>query len=121
MEPEKKKFTTIDEYLASFPKEVQAKLNEIRKIAREIAPEANEVISYQIGAFKVNKTSFVHYAGFAKHISLFPAFPDTHELMQELKPYLHGKATIRFDLTKPLPLPLIKKFIKARFAGLPQK
>ncbi len=108
-----KKFSTIDEYHASFPEDVQGKLDELRKTIKQVVPEAQEVISYNIPAFKLNKV-VVYYAAFKKHISLFPA-PTGVEWKKDFEPFhTSGKGTIQFRLDKPLPFDLIKKIVEYR-------
>lgn len=109
----REKFSTVDEYHASFPDNVRERLDVIRKLVHDIAPELKEMISYNIPAFKRNKM-VVYYAGFINHISIFPA-PKGKEWEEDFKPYYtSGKGTIQFPHDKRLPLTLIKKIIKYR-------
>jgi len=104
------KFSTTDEYLTSQPENVRVLLEKIRQIIRTLTPEAREVISYQMPAFRLN-TVFIFYAGFKNHYSLFvPGI--TGEFKEELAGYKTSKATINIPFDKPLPAALLKKIIK---------
>jgi uncharacterized protein YdhG (YjbR/CyaY superfamily) len=105
------KFATIDDYIASFPEDVQSVLQQVRRTIREAAPEAEETISYQIPAFKLNGKSFVHFAGWKRHISLYP-IPDGNDAFQQrIAPYRAGKGTLRFPLQKPIPFDVIASVV----------
>jgi uncharacterized protein YdhG (YjbR/CyaY superfamily) len=107
--------TTVEDYLAALPDGSRAALERLRKTIKAAAPEATETISYQMPAFKDHGRILVYYAAFKDHYSLFPASTAVLEALgEELKPYLSGKATIRFDLDKPLPAALVKEIVKAR-------
>lgn len=86
----------------------------MREAIRSVLPkEASETISYNIPAFKLKKI-IVWYAAFANHTSLFPTNAVLEQFKDELKGFTTSKGTIQFPLEKPLPLPLIKKLVKAR-------
>ena len=109
----REKFSTIDEYHASFSKEVRERLDVMRKTIREVAPQLKEVISYNIPAFRMNKM-VVYYAAFKDHISIYPV-PKGKEWEEDFKPYYtSGKGTIQFPHNKRLPLTLIRKIVKYR-------
>lgn len=107
-------FNTIEEYFASFPKEVQNKLSQIRKVLREAVPEAEEVISYNMPAIKFKKV-LVYYAANKKHIGYYPTASGVEAFKEELTPYNPSKGTIRFSLEEPLPFDLIKVIAEFRF------
>lgn len=105
----------IDEYIAAFPTDIQAVLQEIRKIIRQAAPEAQECISYAIPTFSQNG-HLVHFAAFKNHIGFY-ATPTGHEAFaKELSNYKQGKGSVQFPLNKPMPLDLIAKIVKFRVA-----
>lgn len=108
-------FTTVDDYIASFPEDVQAVLAKVRGAIRKGAPGADEVISYQIGAFKLHGAVF-HYAGWKQHYSLYPTSASLLATFgDELSAYDVGdKGTIRFPLDKPVPVRLITAMTKHR-------
>jgi uncharacterized protein YdhG (YjbR/CyaY superfamily) len=106
-------YKDIDEYIATCPKEVQRRLQELRRTIREAAPDAEEAISYQMPTFKLHG-NLVHFAAFKNHISLFPAGANLGSLEKQLAPYRTGKGTLQFPLDKPLPLALVKRIVKQR-------
>ncbi len=108
-----KKFKTIGEYFKAVPKEAKSSIKKIREIVKEEASEAQEVLSYQMPAFKLNKKILIYYAAWKEHIAIYP-FPSTIDKLKELKPYKTSKGTIKFYLDKPLPVGLIRKLIKYR-------
>lgn len=105
-------FTSVDQYIASFPKETQVVLKKIRATIRQVIPKAEQAISYQIPAFKLNGKFVIYFAGFAQHVSMYPIYADTKSLKKEIAPYVSGKATVKFSLEKPIPYGLIKKIVK---------
>jgi uncharacterized protein YdhG (YjbR/CyaY superfamily) len=107
--------TSVEDYLAALPEEARAALGELRKTIKAAAPEATEMISYQMPAFKDHGQFLVSYAAFKDHCSLFPASKAVMEALgEELKPYFTGKGTIRFHADKPLPAALVKKLVRVR-------
>lgn len=105
----------IDEYIADFPEETRALLEEMRATIAEAAPLAEETISYQMPAFKYNGI-LVYFAGYKKHIGLYPAGAVLVDLEEELKPYRTSKGTLQFPLNKPLPTDLITRIVLHRVA-----
>lgn len=106
----RKAYKTIDEYIESFPPETQVILEKIRQLIRKRAPKAEEVISYGIPAFKLNGKYLIYFAGYKTHIGIYPI----RKSNKELEPYLSGKATARFPLTKPFPFDLVEKIVLAK-------
>jgi uncharacterized protein YdhG (YjbR/CyaY superfamily) len=101
------RFTTIDEYIASFPPDVRQVLDAVRATIRAAAPGLDEGISYGIPTFKLGGRYVVYFAGWKDHISVYP-IPDADEaLARELAPYVTGKGTLRFPLDRPTPHELI--------------
>lgn len=112
MSAEKIKFTSVDLYIKTFPKEVQSSLQEIRKTIKDTAPDAEEVISYQMPAFKLKSKRILYLAAWKKHISLYPITADMIENVSELSDYYtSGKGTIHFGLDKPMPVSLVRKIV----------
>jgi uncharacterized protein YdhG (YjbR/CyaY superfamily) len=101
---------TIDQYIASFPPNVQGMLEKIRATIQKAAPDAQEAISYQIPAFKLCG-NLIFFAAFKKHIGVYPRVA---ALEKELSKYKGGKGTVQFPLDKPIPLSLIARLTKAR-------
>ena len=109
----RKVFKTIDEYIATFPKNVQVVLEELRQAVRDSAPEAEEVISYQMPAFKL-KGILVWFGAFKNHVGFFPTVSAVETFKEELSDYEVTKGTVRFPLNKPIPFDLVKKMVKFR-------
>jgi len=109
------KYETVDEYVASFPVEVQVKLQAMRATVRAAAPEAVELISYGMPTYKVRGRALVHFAGWTSYLSLYPTPAEGVDgaLERELKPYRATKATARFPLDRELPLPLVARIVEA--------
>ena len=105
----------IDAYIAGFPPEVQAILQQIRAIVREEAPEARETISYQMPTFVLRK-NLVHFAAFKNHIGFYPTPSGTEAFQAELAAYQGGKGSIRFPLDQPIPYELIRRIVRFRVA-----
>ena len=107
------KASSIDEYIKSFPKEIQDILQQIRITIRKAAPNAEEAISQAIPTFKLNG-NLVHFAAFKNHIGFYPAPKSNVAFKKELSVYKGGKGTVQFPLDKPMPLNLITKIVKFR-------
>lgn len=108
-------FESVDEYISIFPVDVQEILENIRKLIKETAPEATETISYQIPTFKTNGHFLIYYAAFKNHVSVYPITTGMkRELKEEIEPFVKGKGTLQFPLSKPIPYDLIKKIVLIR-------
>jgi uncharacterized protein YdhG (YjbR/CyaY superfamily) len=112
----KTNFQSIDEYIAACPPESQAYLREIRKLIRRLAPDAKERISYQIAAFERNGRNLIYFAGWKKHVSLYPIPAGSEAFERQIANHVDGKGTLKFPLDEPLPLKLIEKIVKLRVA-----
>ena len=110
----------IDDYIAQFPRDVQEKLNSIRKMILRIVPEAEETISYQMPTYKLNGNLF-HYAAYEKHIGFYPTPSAVEQFENDLEGYKHAKGSIQFPLDKPLPADLIERIIRFRVAENKQR
>jgi len=110
---EKKKFKTVDEYIKTFPNQKQTLLQEIRKAIQEVAPEAEEGISYQIPTYKQNGV-LLSFAAFDKHIGLYPTPSGIEQFKTELAHYKSAKGSVRLPLNEPIPIELIKKITAFR-------
>ena len=105
---------TVDAYFAAVPEPARSAITEIRAAIRSVVPpEATEIISYKIPAFK-HKKVLVWYAAFANHCSLFPTAAVIDTFKDELKDFSTSKGTIHFPLDKPMPVELIKKMVQER-------
>ncbi len=112
----KKGFTSVDEYIATFPAGTQKILEDIRALIKSIVPDAREKISYQIAAFELNGKNLIHFAGWKNHVSLYPLPSGTDAFNKAVSRYAGGKGTTKFALDKPLPLKLIQQIVKYRVA-----
>ena len=111
----KAKITTIDEYLAALTEDKRAALEKLRKTIRATAPKAEECISYQLAAFRLNGRPLVAFGASANHCAFYVMSGSTLEAHKdELKGYDTSKGTIRFQPDEPLPAALVRKLVKAR-------
>ncbi len=115
MENNKPGFVSMDEYIATFPAEIQARLQEMRAAIHAAAPEADEKISYQMPTFFL-KGNLAHFAAFKNHIGFYPAPQGIDEFKQELSMYKGAKGSVQFPLDQPLPLDLVSRIVKFRVA-----
>ncbi len=111
-----RKPTTIDEYIEECPEPARRGLRQIRSLIRRIVPEAEEKISYDMPAFALGG-NLVWFAGYARHIALYPSVRAGGALGRALARYESGKGTLRFPLDEPLPLRLIEQVVRIRVAG----
>jgi uncharacterized protein YdhG (YjbR/CyaY superfamily) len=105
---------SIDEYIAGFPPETQAVLEEMRAIIKRLAPEAVETISYAIPTFDLDGRHLIHFAGFAKHIGLYPTPVAMKEFEGAFTQYKTGKGSVQFPLGEALPVELIERIVRFR-------
>lgn len=105
---------TVDEYIADFPSEVQERLEQIREIIFEVAPDAVEQISYRIPAYKTAGKILIYFAAFREHIGMYPALQGIPQLEKDVAKYGAGKGTLRFPHDKPLPAAVVKRLVKYR-------
>lgn len=108
-------FKSVDDYIATHPEDVQAILQRVRRAIRKAVPAAEEVISYQIPAYKLRGGAVLYFAGWKAHYSLYPAtgrLPTAFKA--ELPPFTLSKGTIRFPLSRPVPVKLIERLAKFR-------
>ena len=103
--------TTIDEYIAGFPAEVQPLLEKVRAAIRKAAPDAEEAIKYQIPTFVLNG-NLIHFGGYKNHIGLYPGSRPVEVFTDELSTYEVSNGTVRFPLDKPIPYGLIGRITR---------
>ena len=115
MDSNKAGFGSIDEYIASFPPDIQARLEAMRATIRAAAPDAEEKISYQMPTFFL-KGNLVHFAAFKQHIGFYPAPRGIEEFKEELAIYKGAKGSVQFPLDQPLPLDLVARIVRFRVA-----
>lgn len=103
----------VEEYIAGYPKAVQAALKKVRKDINTILPGMEEVISYQIPTFKYKGRAFIAYAAFEDHCSIYTISKSAIEkFSKELEPYHTSGVTLHFTPGKGFPVTLLKKIIK---------
>lgn len=111
---DRQKFASVDEYLSSFDGETRKRLDTVRELVKELAPESTERISYNIPAAFIGKTTVIYYSGYPHHVSIYPGRIATEALDDRLKPYFSGKSTLKFPNDTKLPIDSIKDYIAAR-------
>jgi uncharacterized protein YdhG (YjbR/CyaY superfamily) len=110
-----KAFSDVDAYLADQSSDVRVVLEKIRRAVKATAPAATEKISYGIPTFDLDRHRLVYYAAFRNHCSFFPASTAVmREFANELADFEVSKGTIRFTVDHPIPIPLVKRIVKAR-------
>jgi uncharacterized protein YdhG (YjbR/CyaY superfamily) len=104
---------TIDEYIATFPRDVQDILKQVRATIKKVAPDAEKTIKYRIPTFVLNG-NLVHFAALQNHIGFYPTPSGIEEFKHELAEYKFAKGSVQFPIDKPMPLSLIEKIVKFR-------
>ena len=112
----KTNFTSIDEYIESCPEQSRERLQQIRAVVKKLAPKATERISYRIAAFELNGKNIIHFAGWKKHISLYPVPAGDEAFEKAISKYVNGKGTVKFPLDEKMPMKLVNKIIKLHLA-----
>ena len=108
-----RQFKTIDEYINAFPEDIQRILKEFMQTIKEVAPDAEERINYQIPTFTWNG-NLVHFAAFENHIGFYPTPSGMEAFKEELSGYKGAKGSVQFPVDEPLPLPLIRRIVEYR-------
>jgi uncharacterized protein YdhG (YjbR/CyaY superfamily) len=108
-----KKYASVEEYIAAMPAEARTKLQSLRKAIHQAAPEAEEVISNNMPAFKWNGM-LVWYGAHTQHIGLYPKASAMAAFKDDLAAYKTSKGAIQFPIDKPIPAALVKKIVKFR-------
>jgi uncharacterized protein YdhG (YjbR/CyaY superfamily) len=114
-------FKTVDEYISTFPKELQLILEKVRATIRNKAPEAIESISYGMPAYKTNGKPLVYFAGYKNHIGFYATPTGQTEFANELSNYKQGKGSVQFPIDKPIPYYLIELIVIFRVKENEQK
>lgn len=110
-------YKSIDEYTKTFPSDVQERLELMRKTIKEVAPDAEEVISYNMPAFKVNGKVIVYFSGYKNHIGFYPFPSGVEEFERITSEYKKsGKGSIQFPHSTPIPVDLVRQIVKFRIA-----
>ncbi len=115
MDNKKSSINSIDDYIATFPKDIQKILKELQSTIKAAAPDAEEKISYQMPTFFLNG-NLVHFAAFKKHIGFYPTPSGIEAFQKELSVYDGAKGSVQFPIDEPMPLKLISRIVKFRAA-----
>jgi uncharacterized protein YdhG (YjbR/CyaY superfamily) len=107
------KFQTVDEYVSALPQPARDAVATLRQAIRQAAPQADEIISYNMPAFRWNGI-LVWYAAFKNHVGFYPRVSAIAAFKTELAPYKTSKGAIRFPISEPIPISLVKKIVKFR-------
>lgn len=113
MESKKAGFTSIDEYIATFPEEIQTILKKMHATIKVAAPDAEEKISYQMPTFSL-RGNLVHFAAFKKHIGFYPTPSGIEKFKNELSAYKSSKGAVQFPIDQPIPYELVRKIVTFR-------
>jgi len=113
MSKPKKAVVTIDEYISTFPKEIQIVLEELRQVIRESAPEAEEAIRYQMPTFRING-NLVHFAAHKNHIGFYPTPSAIERFKGKLSAFVTSKGAVHFPLSELIPFDLVKEMVEFR-------
>jgi uncharacterized protein YdhG (YjbR/CyaY superfamily) len=105
--------SSIDEYIAGFPPDVQQILEQIRSVIRAIAPDAEETIKYRMPTFVLHE-NMVHFAAFTNHVGFYPTPSGIAKFKDELSAYNCARGSVQFPIGEPIPLNLIKKIVSFR-------
>lgn len=114
--PNRSSAESVDEYIAEFPPDTQRVLEELRALIRATAPDATETMSYAIPTFDLNGRHLVHFAGYDRHVGLYPGPRAIAAFKGELGAYKNAKGSVQFPLGKPLPSDLIARMVEFRLA-----
>ena len=109
---------SVDAYLAALPDDRRAWMQTLRETIRAAAPEATEVITYNMPGFKTHGAYLVSYDAFKRHYSLFAGAAVVEAFREELRPYLRARSTIGFPIDTPVPIDLVTRIIKFRIAAI---
>ena len=111
---DKKPSTTIDEYISTFPVDVQAILEKVRQTIRKAAPEAVETMSYGMPTFDLNGKHLVFFSGWKQHLSLYPLPAGDEAFQQKIVQFKRAKSTLQFPLAHPIPYDLVVEIVTLR-------
>lgn len=104
----------IETYIKQFPDNVQEILQNLRKLVKNNAPQAEELFSYGMPAYKTNKKPLVYFAAFKNHIGFYATPSGHNEFKNELSKYKQGKGSVQFPLNNPIPYKLIERIVQFR-------
>jgi uncharacterized protein YdhG (YjbR/CyaY superfamily) len=106
----------VDAYISQFPEEVRDILGQLREMILKEAPDATERMAYGMPTYTMKK-NLIHFAGYKKHIGIYPTPDGIEAFKEELSTYKNSKGAVQFPLDKPMPWNLIQKMIRFRVAN----
>jgi len=106
----------VEEYIQAYPRNVQVLLQKMRKAIRKAAPDAEEIISYSMPAYRQNGI-LVWFAAFKNHIGFYPGVSGIERFKTELSRFKSSKGSVQFPIDKPLPLGLVGRIVKYRVSA----
>lgn len=109
-----KKYATVAEYLQDIPAQTIERIDELQAAIKAAVPKAEEVISYNMPAYKLNGKVLVYFAAYAKHVGFYPTASPMEVFAEELSKYKTSKGAVQFPLDKKIPAALVKKIVKYR-------
>lgn len=118
---DKKHFTTMDEYISTFPEDTRAVLEKVRQSIRKAAPDAVETISYDMPTFDLNGKHLVFFAGWKHHISLYPIPAGDAAFQEKIASYKRVKSTLQFPFDRPVPYDLIEQIVTLLMLEKPER
>lgn len=108
------RYKDIDQYISTFPADVQVILNKMRETIQKAAPDAVEAIAYQMPTFKLNGKNLVHFGAWKSHIGFYPTPSGTEKFQKEISKYKAAKGSIQFQLAEEIPYELVKEITEFR-------
>ena len=113
MKAQAPRIPNVDAYIAGFPKDIQKLLKQVRAAIRKAAPDAEEVISYNMPAYKYHGV-LLYFSGYTNHIGFYPMPSTIERFKKEIASYKHAKGSVQFPIDKPIPTDLITKMVTFR-------
>ena len=101
------RFASVDDYIASYPEETRTQLARVRTALRTAVPEAREKISYGMATFTLEGKPLLYFAGWKNHVGVYPVPTGDAAFEEAIRPFRRAKDTVRFPITKPVPLDLV--------------
>ena len=118
---DKKLFTTIDEYISTFPADIQVILEKVRQSIHKVVPEAAETMSYAMPTFDLDGKHVVFFAGWKHHLSLYPLPAGDEVFQQAIANYKRARGSIQFPFDKPIPYDLVEQIVTLLIEETPEK
>lgn len=114
------KHISVDEYISTFPEEIQLKLEELRRLIRKVVPDAEEIISYNMPAYRM-KGILVYFAAYKNHIGFYPTGSGIEAFKNELNDFKWSKGAVQFPMNQKLPEELIQRMVQFRMQEVKTK